>query len=109
MTDRTANRIVVAPTFRIPAGAEDLFVYEESNSRAPGYITDSTAAGGENTIASDTPQGQQPNILLQTPQDLAVIDQTIRRTAAGDATVDIIVQCGDVAGASQYEIQVTTL
>lgn len=112
------DKTVIDPLFSIPEGAEEEFthsqedteiddgelndVYSLSLSDDFGYTED-----GEYLDYFDEGTGGDNAIILDTPESFDVIAQFLRRAPGGQQVVDIVVEVADVAGAENYEIQVT--
>ena len=116
MAKRTtpSDKVVIDPLFGIPEGAEDQFVYSEDE-----YFYDDETYGDllteeslleieyEDYIEYDDGYDDQDDLALDTPEDFQIISQTLRRGPGGQQVVDIVIQVEDIAGATNYEIQVT--
>ena len=61
----------------------------------------------EDYIEYDDGYDDQDDLALDTPEDFQIISQTLRRGPGGQQVVDIVIQVEDIAGATNYEIQVT--
>jgi len=103
------NKLVLDPMFAIPRGAEEDFVYSNvpfSNLDDALDFSDSGINPDEQFLIDTTIDG---GFGLDTPEDFTVVSQTLRRMDDGTYVVDVVLNVTDVAGAIEYESQVTIL
>lgn len=102
------NKTLIDPVFGIPAGAEDAFVYTDETVFI-GADQDSIAVEETTEAPGEEFDEQIPDVanVIDTPTDFKVLSQTLRRAPGGQQVVDIIIESEDVAGAVNYEFQVT--
>jgi len=106
MSNRTlpAAKIPLDPLFQPPLGSEDNFIHTDVVRTVQTVQQNPNALGfGDGSL---TPGPTESEFYMATPEGLAVIDQKLRRAPGGQQVVDIVVQCLDVVGALEYEVQI---
>ena len=58
--------------------------------------------------ASDEPDEDVPNDILEPPGSFEIVSQTVRTAPDGRQVVDIVIEVEDMPGASDYEFRITT-
>jgi hypothetical protein len=115
------DKILVDPLFSIPEGAEDQFsfsregadieVSDETDNSLDGVSAEGVDSigyeDGEDTFILDDGFSDQNGATLDVPQNFSIISQVIRRAPGGQQVVDVVLNIPDVAGAINYEVQVT--
>jgi hypothetical protein len=90
--------------FQPPIGAEESFTRILPADRTITDNKDGTLPGGSGT--QETGADPEAEYYIGTPANLQVIDQKLRRAPGGQQVVDIVLQCSDVIGALEYEVQI---
>lgn len=118
MAKRTtpSDKVIIDPLFAIPEGTEDQFEHSEEEVYFSEDITeqeftylDSLEIEYADEIDYDEGYDDEDDVALETPETFNIIAQTLRRAPGGQQVVDIVVDVDDVAGATNYEIQVTKI
>jgi hypothetical protein len=99
------SKILLDPLFKPPIGSEENFtiVYPAPGRQTVQEGIDPNFLPGANQTGLGDDQSQ---FFLPSPEGIVIIDQRLRRAPGGQQVVDIIVQCSDVLGALEYEIQI---
>ncbi len=104
--ERTKD-IYVDPMFYVPPGVEFKTKKEVpggTEPEDPDNLDAFTGAPGDIGGADPGPGGA-----LATPTTFTVVEQIVRITTNGQAVVDLVVEVGDVPGATNYEFRVTAI
>lgn len=109
MAEKTAvpKTLYVDPSVYIPEGLQyvkPLIVKTVSEGKDPGE-EDTDLDDGTIDLATE----ESLEELLSVPDDLIVIDSTIRVARNGQGVVDLTVEVPDVSGAVNYEFRITKI
>lgn len=102
----------VDPMFALPEGVTDAAYGPVSEPMVrEGVEIDEFGAVETVDPADATDLVSEPDgnngILLDTPDILGVVSQTLRRSPGGLNVVDLVIDVEDIAGAANYEVRVT--
>lgn len=101
---------VLDPTFFIPEGVSE-FVYSDSTpSQATDQEVDTSISDegpGDDVYLTDDSDARDEIVLLDAPDELTVVSQTVRTGPGGQQVIDIVCEIADVPGASNYEVHIT--
>lgn len=109
------KKTLVDPLFIIPPGSEDEFVFSREGTDGEiqvigdDFSDDGEDLGDDYDDGFDDDDTDDDEFTLDTPQDFEVITQTIRRAPGGQQVVDVVIECEEIDGATNYEIQVVKL
>lgn len=101
----------VDPMFFIPDGVVGMEYSPAKTSAGTSDSSDTTAVAAEgedpgDVVASDAFGPANTVDILDTPQILSVISQTVRRSPGGNNVIDVVMEVENVAGAAGYEFRV---
>lgn len=116
MTTRRSNqndKIRIDPIFNIPEGSEEAFTFTREGTDEPfEYELDYYLTGDGFDFAEEEFDfvDSEPGIgiTLDTPLNLVVVSQQLRRAPGGMMVVDVTIEFDDVNGATDYQVQVTS-
>lgn len=103
------SKIEIDPIFRIPEGAEDIFVVGRDS--ADGVNDDIEGQVSVDIFGLDIDSSEVDDVTftdndLGTPDNFFIESQVIRRSTGGQMVVDVVLAIDEVPGATNYEIQV---
>lgn len=106
----SSDRIIIDPLFTIPEGAEDQFSTSINEIDEISLESDEFEFYGDENLQDGYEEGDEHENetgALDTPDGYTIVSQTLRRAPGGQQVVDLVIEVNDVAGATNYEVQVT--
>lgn len=101
---RKQNKIVVPLDFYLPPNSEGFVRIDlESGDRTDEESDD----GGSDEIIDVTYDGPGSQTELSPPIFVTVVSQTLKTSANGQQTVDVLIEVEDVPGATDYDVRLT--
>jgi hypothetical protein len=111
------KKTLIDPIFSLPPGSEEEFAFSRDNADGELIVVgddldedEFTSGNDDDEDGWDDGEGDGDEHILDTPEIIGVITpQTLRRAPGGQQVVDVVIEAEEVAGAINYEIQVSKL
>lgn len=108
--------VVIDPQFYVPedvtgirpATTEDLIPDDPDQDYLSGVDYDVEILNDGDVSINDGTGSIDTVDVLQTPQTISIVSQTVRFTPDGQSVVDVVIAVEDVLGATNYEVRIST-